>query len=307
MNKIIFSLVVILCMLPVGSAVAAKAINVDCSKKSLAAKLASLDKAKVNVVNVVGTCVEDLVIEGFKDLSLIGDGSTNLSATVFDPADQSLSTTALTVENSHLSLSSLTINSGAEGLRCFSRSVCNLEDVTVEGGHSGISYQHQSQGDIIGNSAIQNSLNIGIGIFGASSVNLRPEPFFNPGTGPIITGHGSGGVFMLDGSFLRMDGVSITNNGLGILARRNSIIKMFNGELSNNASVGLILTASSTAQLFTEILGNGGDGVALGTLSYATLAAATITGNTGLSVNCQDASVIADHLSGATLDSTNCP
>ena len=82
MKNLIVSLVTVLCCLSLSSAVAAKTKNVDCSKKSLASELSNLDKAEVNVVNVVGNCIEDLVISDFKDLTLVGDSATNLSATL---------------------------------------------------------------------------------------------------------------------------------------------------------------------------------------------------------------------------------
>lgn len=308
MKNLFLSLFLLLCFTLQTTSVAAKTINVNCNNKSLATKLANLNKTKSHTVNVKGTCTEDLVISGFKHLTIAGNPTATLAATVFDPLDQSLSTTALSVENSKLSLRSLTINSGAEGIRCFARSVCDLEDVVVDGGHSGMSYQDQSLGFIKGASAIQNSLGIGLGIFGASSVNLRPEPFVAGGSGPTISGHGSVGVAMLDGSFLRGDGATISGNDVGILGRRNVILKFFDGGgITGNASDGISLTASSTGQIITNVTLNGGNGVTVGTLTYLTVGGATITGNTGLSVSCQDATVVVDQIAFATIDSTNCP
>ena len=59
----------------VGSLVATPAqaatVTVDCSKKaSINAELAKLDKFAVNVLVVSGLCVEDVVIDGHRDLTI---------------------------------------------------------------------------------------------------------------------------------------------------------------------------------------------------------------------------------------------
>ncbi|MEM7358232.1 MAG: hypothetical protein AAF431_04010 [Pseudomonadota bacterium] len=308
MKKHFFHLFLLVGFFIQGSAVQAKTVNVNCDNKSLANKLANLNKNKSHTVNVKGTCTEDLVITGFKHLTIAGNPTATLAPTVYDPADAAASTVTLTVEDSNLTLRSLTVNAGSEGIRCYLRSICDLEDVIVESGHNGMSYQDQSQGFIRGASAIQNSLGIGLGIFGASSVNLRPEPFPGGGPGPTISGHGSAGVAMLDGSFFRADEATISGNDIGILGRRNVIVKFFNGGgITGNTSDGISLTASSTGQLITDVTLNGGNGASVGTLSYLTVAGSTITANTGLSVSCLDSNVVVDLISLATIDSTNCP
>ena len=51
-------------------------VTVNCPSDSINAILASLDKTVPNRVNIYGTCVESVLVEGFKNLTLAGqDGA----------------------------------------------------------------------------------------------------------------------------------------------------------------------------------------------------------------------------------------
>lgn len=68
--------------------------------------------------------------------------------------------------------------------------------------------------NILGSSSIIDSLNTGIGVYGASNINMGPNWLsgFDPAEpGPSISGHGFAGASVQDGSFFRSDNVSFTN------------------------------------------------------------------------------------------------
>jgi hypothetical protein len=267
------SLLLLLLLAPVCTLHAA-GTDVDCSKKSLQRKIDELKKEDPNIVSISGTCTEDIVVSGYADLTLVGTVGASITATVFDNLDQGNSTLALLVENSKVTVETLTINAGIEGVACRKRSTCTFRNATIQGGWNGMSFQDQSAGDILGSTTIQNSLGIGLGIFGASTVNMRAEPRGEGLPGPDISGHSDGfgsgiGVLMLDGSFLRTDDVTISGNDTGVFAARDVNIKMFGGEVSGSTFDGIEVTNGSTAQIRTTVSDNLGTGIYLGSLTFA--------------------------------------
>jgi hypothetical protein len=299
----------LLLVLPVFS-IQAATLSVKCDKKSLADVIGKLDKSELNTINITSDCNEDIVISGHKDLTLIGHDGASLSATTFLPGDSENSTSALLVENSHITVQTLTINPGRD-VTCTSRSTCVFRDVTIQGGHNGVRFQDQSAGDILGSSVIQNSLGTGLGIFGASTVNVRPDPWVTGNeVGPIISGNASRGVFVFDNSFLRTDNVTISNNGGGVFAQRESVIKILGGQVNNNLYEGIVIIKGGSAQIWSEVSNNGTDGtydgIYVGALVFAQVELAEILGNSGLSVNCDHSTAVVD-VGEATLDDTNCP
>ena len=289
MKKTINLAVALLLITPVLSLQAAD-ITVNCNKKTLTKTIEKLDKLQANTVSISGDCNEDIVISGHKDLTLTGDGTASITATGHLPGDPENSTeTALYVENSQITVDTLTINGGADGVWCETRSTCVLRDVTIQDGGSGLAVQGQSAVDILGSSAIQNNFSRGIGIFGASSVNMRPDPWDSVVAGPVISGNGGFGAWVQDGSFFRTDNVLISANGLGVFAQRDAVLKMFANEsgqgVSDNLGDGIFLRSSSSAQLILPITDNGGTGIVVGPLSFATIFA-DFSGNAA-DVDCQ--------------------
>lgn len=267
------SLLLLLLAAPVCTLQAAGS-SVDCSKKSLQGEIDKLAKEVPNIVTISGTCTEDIVVDGFVDLTLVGTVGAGITATVFDNLDPGNSTLALLVENSKVTVETLTINAGIEGVACRNRSACTIRNATIQGGWNGMSLQDQSAGDILGSTTIQDSLGVGLGIFGASTVNMRAEPRGEGLPGPVISGHGDGfgsgiGVLMLDGSFLRTDDVTISGNETGVFAIRDINLKMFGGEVSGSTFDGIDVSNGSTAQIRTTVSDNLGTGITLGPLTFA--------------------------------------
>ena len=293
------SLLLLLLAAPVCTVHAAPS-SVDCSKKSLQGVIDRLPKEVPNIVTISGTCTEDIVVDGFADLTLVGTVGASITATVFDNLDQGNSTRALLVNNSKVTVETLTINAGSVGVSCQNRSTCTIRNATIQGGWGGMSLGDQSAGDILGSTTIQNSLGIGLGIFGASTVNMRAEPRGEGLPGPVISGHGDGsgigiGVLMLDGSFLRTDDVTISGNDTGVFAARGVNIRIFGGEVSGSTFDGIDVTSGSTAQIRTTVSDNLRTGIFLGPLTFAQIFS-DFSGN-GLNVDCSHVTSISQPFS----------
>ena len=244
-------------------------------------------------MTISGTCTEDIVVSGFAGLTLVGTEGASITATVFDNLSQENSTLALLVENSKVTVETLTINAGYQGVECRKRSTCTIRNASIQGGWGGIAFQEQSAGDILGSTTIQNSLGGGLGIFGASTVNVRPEPYeTGEEVGPVISGHSNTGVLILDGSFLRTDNVTISGNGgWGVFGIRDINLKMFGGEVSGGTRDGIVVANGSTAQIVTTISDNSGAGVYVGVLTFAQIFS-DFSGN-GSEVDCEHATSIS--------------
>ncbi len=286
--------VALLLAAPIFSAQAAL-VSVDCSKKgtTLTAALAKLTKSVANTVTISGTCTEDVSVSGYTGLTLIGNPGANITGTLTPSGG-----TTLTVNGgSTITVRSLTINGGpsafATGVSCTDRSLCAFDNVVIQGGgpgQTGLSLQNQSSADILGATIIRNN-DTGLGVFGASTVNMGPDV---PGAaGPVISGNGSFGAIVQDGSFLRTDDVRITANGTGILAQRGSVIKILDdsgfGSVDSNAGDGIVVRAS-TAQVGEALTNNGGNGVFIRQLAFATIIDGfDFSGNGGgFVVKCED-------------------
>jgi hypothetical protein len=286
--------VALLLAAPVFSAQAA-AVSVDCSKKgtTLTAALAKLVKSVANTVTISGTCTEDVSVSQHVNLTLIGNAGANITGTLTPSGG-----TTLTVNGgSRITVQSLTINGGpsefATGASCTDRSVCVFTNVVIQGGgpsQTGLSLQNQSSADILGATVIRNN-DTGLGVFGASTVNMKPD--VTGAAGPVISGNGSFGAIVQDGSFLRTDGVRITGNGIGVLAQRGAVIKILDsngfGSVDSNAGDGIVVRAS-VAQVGVNVANNGGNGVFIRQLAFATVIDGfDFSGNGGgFAVNCED-------------------
>lgn len=260
-------------------------VAVDCTKKgaSVNGALAKLDRSLSNTVNINGSCTENVVVDGHRDLSLVAVGTVSLSALASNTA------TVRVIGSSRVNLSGFTINGGSVGVECDDRSVCVLRSVNIVGGSSGgLSLQKQSSVDVFDGSII-NSGGTGVGVYGASSVNIRSEASPNP---VVISGH-STGIFAQDGSFVRVDGATISGNGSGAFGDRGAVLKLLGTTITGNTYQGVIVRAS-TLQLLGSVTNNGWHGVEVRRLGYVVFAGNTdLTGNTGQSVQC-------DHVTSVT-------
>lgn len=287
MKIIIFWTIFLLMMAPVVSLDAkdVKIKRVDCGTNTLQGAIDKLDKSTAYSLNIFGNCTENVVISGFSDLTLIGSEGASLTATSFIADDLRGSTIALRVDESKVTVQTLTINGGSFGVWCGNRSICDFLDVKIQRGRNGINYTEQSKGNILGHSMIEGPTEydctsyenrcFGLGVYNASSVNIMLDKdvllrgVFGGELSTIISGYQGVegyGAYVLDGSFLRADSVTFSNNGKGVWAQRNSTIKVVGGSVDSEY-LGIGLNQMSTAGSNTEITTNGGTGIFLGPIS----------------------------------------
>lgn len=315
MKRILHITMLLVLMAPIVS-LYAKSVDpgrdVDCSKTTLQSEIDKLDNSIANTLYISGHCTEDVVITEFINLTLIGTGGASLTATSFIPEDPGNSTIALLVNHSRVTVKTLTINAGDWAASCL-RSTCDFHDTIIQGGHNGLHYQDHSKGAIIGSTAIQNSFGWGLGVFGASSINIRRVDTFPypAGPGPVISGHSlpyynpedpsellydSGiGAVVLDGSFLRTDSATFSGNGTGIYAHRNATIKIYgeDGGVVDNVHEGVFVGHASTAGIGLPVTGNGGAGIYVGPLSSFNDQGSTFSDNLGGDVFCDHSTAIS--------------
>ena len=280
---------VILSLIPTQSILAGdktKSATLDCARGSLASEIDKLDRSVANVLEFTGDCVEDIVIEGHRNLTLRGVNGASVTATVFDPADENGSTTALMISRSDVTVESVTINGGRQGVQCDNRSVCILRDVDILRGFGGLAAQSQSAVDVYGSSEISGTGSgfAGIGVYGASAVNIRPhwvDGYVEGEPGYRVSGF-LVGVVAQDGSFFRSDNLEVTGNAWkGMWIRRGTTAKIYSDDslpgVQSNGWRGVEVTLNSTAHLITPISGHAED-FALGELSSAQVQDALIDG-----------------------------
>lgn len=83
-----------------------------------------------------------------------------------------------------------------------------------------------------------------------------------------------------DGSFLRTDGATFSENGTGIWAHRNASIKIYgDGGVINSEYEGIWIDLTSTAGVATPVTDNGGAGIWIGTGAAFHDQGATFSGN----------------------------
>jgi hypothetical protein len=271
-NKLLTAYAAALLVVPVMSGNALN-VTVDCGKKaSLNVALSKLDRSVTNVVTVLGTCKEDIVVSGHRDLTI-----ATSTGGVLEASNATADSIPLFINgNSRVTLKSLTVTAGSQGVYCDDRSTCVLQDVQITGGEfGGLSVQKQSSADVLGTTRITGSTGSGIGVFGASSVNV--------GSGVVISGHqgpddSGSGVTVQDGSFLRTDGVTISGNDTGVFVDRGAVAKVLSSTISGNAVAGLFVRAS-TVQLRSDISGSG-VGVQVGPLSFVAIQGGAFSNNT---------------------------
>lgn len=271
----------------------AAVVSVDCAKKgaSIGSALARLDRSVANTVNVAGTCIENVTVAGHRDLTIAAVGTVSVS-----PLNTALDTVAIN-GSSRVTLQGLSIVGGTTGVSCNDRSVCVLRSTNLAGGtQAGLSLQKQSSADVQG-SSITGSAGTGIGVFGASSVNVGPDAAGVPSTiaNHINTQFGSAyGIFAQDGSFVRVDGAAITGNDSGVGGDRGTVLKLLGTQIDGNGGNGVFVRAS-TAQVTGSVSNNGGDGIRVDRLGYLVFSGATqVVGNAALSVSCADVTSVTN-------------
>jgi len=261
---------------------AASAI-VDCGKRGgIQAALDKFDKSLANSLTLVGTCTEVVTVSGHRDLTIIGGTGVSLTAPV-----QTIAT--LRILGSRVAVRDLVVSGGGlanSAVSCDDRSVCILENVSARDAGTGVGAQKQSSIDIIGSPAtvISGNSNAGIGVYGQSSANITQAVALDQ-PGITISGNGTG-IQAIDGSFVRVENAQIINNSSdGIFGDRGVVYKVFGTNVSGNGRGAFI--RASTLQVGPQFgfaatfANNGGPGLWLLSLGYATADGTTFSNNGG--------------------------
>ena len=268
----------------------AAVVTVDCSKKSaksINATLATLDKSATNTVKLVGACKELVVIERFRDLTLVGSAGASISdPTPSDPTpsapDDEIDTVLYIGPQSNVTLRSLTITGGASGISCVQISICTLEDVIVEDVKgAGVSFG-RSSGTLLGNTIIRGNLGGGLAL-GASIVG--GGQLVDGGPSPqIIDNLGGHGVRMTDNSTFRGGPYTIAGNfGDGVNAFASAVSLGGSPDLrtavTGNGGRGIFLQSSTLRGGYLSVTGNTKNGVVVSQLSFFRSGLDAISGN----------------------------
>lgn len=250
-------------------------MKVDCSKKgSINAALAMLSKIGMTrgvTITVTGTCLEDVLVQGFDRLTLI----TTTGATIDDPSGGTNIT--VDIEDSRsVTLQGFTVNGGAEGVLCGSFSVCYLNGNTIQSSlDDGLLVFAASNLNLSGN-IVQNNSSRGM------TVNLNSAANSDHDTFGGYTGSG----IRANQGYVAAVTSTIQNNGTDgnsvIVARDHSAIRLISCTISGNAAAGVAVLGGSEAGFDqSAVTGNGGVGGYVKDVSYACFFASNITGNLG--------------------------
>ena len=226
-----------------------------------------------NTLTVSGACHENVVIQSFDRLSLIA----NPGASITDVSNGNLDTILIT-DSQRISISGFTINGGSGGINCVNGSLCRLSGNTIQGVQGYGVIVNGSRATLNGDT-IQNNILRGLSVIDDGAVDA---------SGITVQGNRDGVVLNAAGHVTASGGTTIQNNQrFGVAAGNGSTFRCFPCTITGNGNDGIRLQGASTAILdaffgINVITGNGGVGVLLRDLSFASFGGGDIvTGNAG--------------------------
>ena len=245
-----------------------------------------ISKAGPHTIHVSGACNENVIIDGFDNLTLVANAGASINdPTPSIPDDNDV----VDIFNSQrITVQGFTINGGFDGLVCALYSLCSLSNNTVQGASDvGIALGRGTRANLTGNTIQNNSAggifatNVAEGVVAGGTIQN------NPGMGAYAFS-ASQLIFVNSGS----GPVAIHDNGAeGVIAQGNStVVLAFDGAaVTMNAADGVLLVDASVARIGgnVQITGNGGNGVQLLESSFAFVGgSADLSGNGGSPVVC---------------------
>ena len=263
-------------------------LTVECSNpraklKSITQALAFLPKQGPNTIHVSGSCNENVIIDGFDNLTLVANPGASINdPTPSIPDDNDV----VDVLNSrHITVDGFTINGGFDGIGCGQYSLCILNNNTVQGASdAGVALGRGTSANLRGNT-IQNNADGFFAGGGAVAVVAGGTIQGNTGVGAYAFNNGHL-TFIDDG------GTPATiheNSAEGIVAQSGSTILLANTAVSMNGADGILALDASVVRVGqnAQITGNGGNGVQLLESSFAFVGgSADLSGNGGSPVVC---------------------
>ena len=259
------------------SAVQAEPLRVNCNSKkglthiSQAINILEHDESQGSrTILVSGTCNENVVIQSMDNLTLTAQGGASINDSsggnddVIDIGD-----------SRRVSISGFTINGGANGVVCFDASLCRFSGNIVQGSANYGVVVNESQATFNGD-ALQNHGGRGLSVIDRGTVDAF---------GISVQGNGDG-IVLNSGAYVVIGNSTIQNNQrFGILASSHSTVRCLPCTIKNNSNDGVRFQKESEGAFDfggNAITGNGGAGVTLLDLSFASFDAGdVITGNLG--------------------------
>jgi hypothetical protein len=250
-------------------------IAVKCvGKFTINGALKTLTPAGPNTLTISGTCNENVVIQGFNRLTLLG----KLGATINDASGG----TGFVVDiedSTDITLRGFTINGGVVGVFCGNFSVCRFDGNTVQGASQAGVQVVQSRATFDTNT-IRSNL---IGLTSLESSSVRSNG------GLVVQQNQSDGVAVDTNSSFAAFGTKIQNNGYAGIEAQTASLLINDSSITNNVYFGVVASSHTNASFTNDVItGNGLNGVVVSDLSFVLFGASnTITGHpSGLDVDC---------------------
>ena len=302
--------------------------KVNCNSPGANGKIANalsrLDPQASNVVHVRGSCHENLVIQGFDQLSLVAEHG----AAIEDASGGQLPT--VEIRRSQLvAIEGFRIHGGRDGVLCGDMSSCRLTGLTVEDTQAGSGITFDGADGTLTRIVVHDALNVGIAFWGATIVasdvsidgvkstgawpngagmvmsagSVRNGPM----NGPIAIQNADGpGIQELNGSIVDVSQLTLTYNGWGIWLANGATATIGQLTAENNKIWGIVLDQGSNFNLYganSVIRSNGAGIYVAGGASLYSYAGTTVTGNHTVGIQASDGArvylgagtTVADH------------
>ncbi len=324
MQNPLLSACLLVCMAAIPAHAQRAQVRVNCDLpgpgqfSSISAALQAVNKEGPSDIVVSGTCNENLVINGFKELTV----ESTTGATVADASGGALSVIQI-LRSQGVTISGVHVQGGLNGISCELSTQCTLTNNTVENAVlSGIFVFKHSAATLGGNVVRNNGL--GMTALSSSFMHLLGGGTGSPNT---IEQNQQQGLTAFEGSSMRVEGTAsnpntirnnhksgvfldsasaslfspvITGNGnttsanLGRIEVTHSRLRLILGQVTGNAGEGIFLADGSHGEIFSSnISNNSRNGVVLVLLSTADFSGTnTVAGNTRDDVFCDSTAIL---------------
>jgi hypothetical protein len=173
--------------------------------------LKELRPIEENSIRLIGTCHEEVDIETFVQLSIVGFGAGTGRAVMKGSAD----TPVFWIVGSHVQLTNLTVDGGQFGVMCREFSVCRFSGNTIEN-TTGNAVALDSADATFSGDLIQNNLNYGL-IMTASRARLSRVTVKGTTAGPWGPGDG---INVSSGSTVTVEQLTLQCKAIRVTARQ---------------------------------------------------------------------------------------
>ena len=216
-----------------------------------------------NTITVMGTCKENVVIQGFDRLTLIAKPG----AVITDASGGQQNAVIQINDSRRISIEGFTISGGNVGVACYDYSLCRLSGNTITGtAQRGVDISDSDvtfSGDVIKNNAIQ-------GVYATRThivaTNLTLQENLN-------------GLTLFTGTLVGT-GWSVSNNTQDAIFVASSSFQLIDSNISSNGWSGIDATDLVDLSLENNtVTGNGYNGVFVGDNSVAWFGGGSYTGN----------------------------